>query len=166
MAVPKKETLEERVQELSQQLSQVAPALNSESDKLGASISKLEDRIKPLGLGVSSWAVIDAWHSEDGTHYSYDEIGYTRTNGKWGFAIRSRSGNEMEGDDDNTEWPFNEAPRGMRIRAVKKIPELLEKLVKDASSMTEDVSKCAGQVELFANAFTATIPSAPKEKKS
>ena len=151
----KKDSPLERVQEAFRQLSVVAPTLNSASDNLGKSISKLEDRLKVLGLGVSSWVAFSSWESEDRFQYSLEEIGYTKIAGKWGFSIRTRSGHEGlgQGEDTVQQWSFNEAPREMRVRSVSSIPDLLEKLIKDATKMVKAVGESAEHVELLATAL-------------
>jgi hypothetical protein len=165
MATPKDPPVE-RVQDLFRQLSKVAPSLNSASDKLGKSVTRLEDRLKPLGLGVTSWVDFNISHSPNGYNYHIEELGYTRSDGKWGFAIRTRQGSEVrEEDEDVTSWAFNEAPRSLRVRAVKKIPELLEKLIKDVGSMAKSVAETADEVDLLANALDA-VETTPREKKS
>jgi hypothetical protein len=159
------EALAKRVHDSCRQLAEVAPTLNSASDRLGVSVSKLEDHIKPLGLGVTSWVPFSSWHSQDGFQYSFEEIGYAKIGGKWGIAIRTRSGNEAYPEDDGDSWAFNEAPRDLRVRAVAKIPDLLEKLIKDTASMAKTVAESADQVDIFAEAFTAEIPTDPKVTK-
>jgi hypothetical protein len=162
----KKDSLLERVQESSRQLSVVAPTLNSASDNLGRSISKLEDRLKTLGLGISSWVAFSTWMSDDRFQYSSDEIGYTKTAGKWGFSIRVCSGHEGGDSDEIIQWSFNDAPREMRVRSISKIPDLLEKLIKDATEMAKAVSDSAEHVDFLTNALVLDPEAETKGKPS
>src|SRR5579871_464661 len=112
--------LAHRVQKAYKLLSKVASDLNTSSDKLGASISALDDALRKINLGVSSWVHFSESHSEDNLQYSFEDIGYTKIGGKWGLSIRTVSGDERAELDHVDQWPFNESPRGLRVKAVKK----------------------------------------------
>jgi hypothetical protein len=57
----------------------------------------------------------------DGMCYYYEQVGFAKINGKWSLAIRTVDG-DVRDDDDIESWPFNEAPRGLRVKAVYKLP--------------------------------------------
>ena len=121
----KMDDLVRRLQNSYRQLPLVATSLNTESDKLNASVTRLETLLKKHPIGVSSWVSFN--ESSDGNRYSSDEVGFAKINGKWGLAIRSVSGHMQYPDSEECEtWPFNESPRRLRVNAVSKFPELLE----------------------------------------
>lgn len=161
----KKEALVERVQESYRQLSVAATTLNSASDKLGASITALDVGLKKLNLGISAWVHFSEWHYEDGFRYQYDDIGYAKIGGKWGLAIRTIAGNEADGDQDSEQWPFNESPRGFRVRAVMKIPDLFETLIKEAGEIAKTVNQRSDEVDLLTEAINAIADQTAQEAK-
>jgi len=152
MAV-QKENLAERVQRTYKLLSAVATELNTSSDKLGASISALDSALRKINLGISSWVHFAESHSADNLQYSFEDIGYAKIGGKWGLAIRTVSGDERADFDHIDQWTFNESPRGLRVRAVKKVPELLDQLIQDASEMVKEVEEQIGTVDLLTAAI-------------
>ena len=165
MAVIKKETLQDRVQESYRQLSVAATNLGSASDKLGASITALDLALRKLNLGISAWVHISGGHYEDGFRYQYDDVGYAKIGGKWGLAIRTVGGNEADGDRDVDSWPFNDSPRLLRVRAVPKIPDLLETLIKEAGEITKTISKRSDEVDLLTGAINAIAEESVQEAK-
>jgi hypothetical protein len=158
--------LVERVQDSFRRLSVSAAELNSESDRLNASISALESALKKLGLGISSWYQYNKETLGDGSGYWIESIGYTKMNSKWGLALSTRFGNDV--DEDNVEtWPFNESPRHLRIKALKFIPQLLDQLNKDAVDFSKSVSDGIAEVDMFTEAIlclTEVKPSAATPK--
>ena len=138
-----------RVQSSYRELSAAAASLNKSSDSLGASVSNLDAALKKLGLGITSWAEFERG-SDDNCAWSSD-VGYTKNGGKWGIAIRSTF--HDGGEPDITEWPFHEAPRGLRIAAVAKIPELLDQLREDAEKLARRVDEKTSEVTLLTEAI-------------
>ena len=148
-------SLVERVDSLLPSLAANAANLNEASQSLSALIDQLDGALQRLNLGVTAWTVmlhggnaIDSAWSED--------LGYGRTGRKsWGLMLRKME--EHFGDPDSDqydEWPFNEAPRELRIRAVKHIPNLLKKLdeasqelVKNLSASIEGTAAIVGALE-------------------
>jgi hypothetical protein len=156
----------DRVKKSFSALSSVASALNVSSDKLSNNITALETELKKLSLGVSSSVIFDDRSPDGSPKYDFDKLLYSKTNGKWGFAIESMSGDERADTCDSYEvWPFNEAPRGKRVKAVKLIPDLLDKLAKDAGAMVADVDAQAGAVAEITAAISSTIPPSLFQQK-
>ena len=133
-----KDSLIQRVESSYRQLSTVASDLNSVSDELGKSISELDSALKKLNLGISVWVEISD-ESGNGGYFWREELGYGKVGGKWGVALRTVSGHRANEDDDVESWLFNDAPRSLRISAIGKIPELLEKLSVEASETAKQV---------------------------
>jgi hypothetical protein len=144
-----------RVSTTYSQLSSVAADLNAVSDALGKAVSDIDEGLKKLNLGVSAWVQVsgsDPSH-EDST-YEINEIGYDKVAGKWGIALRTRSGDANHPEDTETveEWPFNEATRASRLRAIDKIPELLNKLNNEATKVTKDLQEKLTDAQSVASA--------------
>ena len=148
-----------RVQESYRQLSVAATTLNTASDALSKSISDLDAVLRKLGLGVSAWIPFREERPVDTTlaRYETDEIGYAKSGGKWCLSIRTglRSGQIGLGDDVFEQWPFNEAPRALRVRAVTKIPDLLDQLNKDAIAAAKNIADKAAEVDQLTVAMVA-----------
>jgi hypothetical protein len=162
----KEETLSSRAQTSYQKLATAAVTLNTTSDQLGKVIVELDAALKALNLGISSWVSFNEWTDENGSDYSCDQLGYSKVGGKWGIALRSLSGNYNFPEDTSVDgpWLFNDAPRALRIPAIDKVPELLEKLTKDAVATTEKINEKLHQSRELAKAITglASAKESPK----
>jgi hypothetical protein len=147
-----------KIQTHFQTLSSAAPALNAASDDLTKAVTVLDEAIKRLNVGLSSWVSFRSRGVEE-WEYDDDEIGYTKVDGKWGIALRRVWGDhnrETFGADG--PWLFNDAPRELRLLGVDKIPELIEALGKEAADTTKKVQEKARQVRDLATAI-AEIPN-------
>ncbi|MGA2593158.1 MAG: hypothetical protein ABSH32_24855 [Bryobacteraceae bacterium] len=164
MAV-QKENLAERVQRSYKLLSAVATDLNTASDRLGASVATLETLLRKLNLGVSTWVHFTKSHSENSEYYYFEDIGYTKLSGKWGLAIRTVSGAEFADQDEVDAWAFNEAPRGLRVKSIVKVPDLLDQLIKEATGMIKDINEGAAVVDLLASAMNSGPPDSVFHRK-
>jgi len=154
-----------RAQTSYQKLTTAAANLNTASDQLGKIVVELEAALKSLNLGISSWVSFSAW--QDGSDWSSDDIGYAKIDGKWGIAIRSISGNYdfPEGGEKTGEWPFNDAPRALRIHAIDKFPDLLEKLVKDAVAFTDQINNKLKQSKELSTAINGVAKGTDRPPK-
>ena|SRR6266853_714645 len=158
--MPNEPSAPERVQAAFRKLSAAATSLNAASDELGKTITELDAALKYLNLGVPAWVQICGNEDENGNYWTRS-IGYARIGNQWGIALGTVSGNNNFDDADEEEWLFNDAPRWMRIEGVAKIPELLEKLTKQASETTERIKKKTAE----AKELTAAIKAAASEPK-
>ena len=113
--------------------------------------------MRNLSLGITGWVTFaDRSPDHDANLYDFDQVGYAKSGGKWGLSIRTWSGySEAEGSDKIEHWPFNEAPRALRVRAVAKIPALLDRLNKDAIAAAKSIAEKAGEVDQLTAAMTA-----------
>ena len=151
----------ERVQAAFRNLSTSATNLNAASDELRKTVSILEEALKHLNLGISTWVTITGDEQSNGDYWSRD-LGYVRFGGKWGIALREVAGNHaFEEDEKDETWSFNDAPRWLRIEGISKIPELLEKLIKQADDTTERIRKKTVE----ANELAAAIKAAAAESR-
>jgi len=124
------------------ELTNAADILNVVSDALGKAVSDIDDGLKKLNLGIIVWVNVyeDASNSDDPNYY-IEEIGYSKISSKWGITLRTRAGNEYSPDDreDVETWLFNDAPRTLRLKAIEKLPELVNKLSQEAAMMTKQL---------------------------
>jgi prefoldin subunit 5 len=151
----------ERVQVAFRGLSAVSSELNAASDALGQVIAELDSALQKLNLGVSAWVEISKGADDYGSYWSRD-VGYTKIGSTWGIALREVDGHESTPDDTIESWLFNSAPRWLRIEAVGKIPDLLEKLIKQAEDTTKRLKKKTDE----AKALTAAMKEAAATSKA
>jgi cell division septum initiation protein DivIVA len=154
----------ERVQNSIQQLPTAAASLNAATDQLGKSVGELDGVLRKFSLGIPTWVPFSSSPNSLFPRYYHEDIGYAKIGGKWGVAIRTVDGDEVsDAGDDIEQWLFSDSPRLLRVRAIEKIPELLEALLKNAAEMTEKITAKAEEVA----ALTAAINSAidPRQKR-
>ena len=135
--------LAKRMAELLPSLAATAANLNNASKKLTEIIERLDGALQRLNLGVTAWVQVNGANSSpDLSAFWSEDLGYSRIGRKWGLALRRIEGdhalNEWELLD---EWPFNEAPRDLRIGAITRIPKLLKKLDQEAQMVAEEISE-------------------------
>ena len=150
-----------------EQLASASQELNTVSNKLGTSISKVESALRRLNVGVPAWVTVKSGHSDDGLFYDLEEVGYDKIRKDWCLAIRIRSGHEGDPDGESFEmWPFNEAPRQLRIGAAGTLPRLLDELTKQAQKTTEEIRAKLDIANQFADlVLDASIPKKPTSRK-
>lgn len=138
------------------QLSSFADSLNKASDEFSKVVGGLNKALQRLNVGLEVWVTYTKWNGDDGS-YGSEQIGYTKLAGNWGIAIRAFEGFQIsQGDDLLGEWAFNDAPREMRLKAVEKLPELVDALGKEAKLMTEKIHKKLADTKAFAAAIGIT----------
>lgn len=145
------------------ELTKAAEVLNGVTDAFGKAVSDIDEALKKLNLGIVAWVMVDeqGGHSDDPV-YHIQEIGYSKVSGKWGIALRTRTGNVANSYDDREEveiWLFNEATRALRLKAIEKLPELVNKLSKEATQMTKQL-----QLKLSDIQAVAAVLNPPKAK--
>lgn len=151
----------DRLRESYAKLAHVAPELNAVSDELGKSIEKVEAVLRKLGLGVVTWFTFDT-SSDQYFNYTKKLIGYRKSAGKWRIMINLETGDDQSGQIGSDDyWPFNEAPRDLRVEAVAAIPDLLEKLHEEALGM---IKKTKASREL-ADKMVAALEEVASDKK-
>lgn len=133
---------QERIQPAFKRLSDTAATLNAASDQLSAVISQLNSALQKLNIGISGWIKLSGGTNSANGEYSVRELGYARMGKMWGVTLRERSGQlGREEDEERETWPFQEAPRWLRLEAVSKIPNLIDHLVDQAESTAQRVVK-------------------------
>jgi uncharacterized protein YoxC len=152
----------DRVKKLVAELPTAASTLNDATDQLGKSIGSLDALLKKFSLGVPTWVSFNSEANEIADYYYNEDLGYAKIGGKWGVAVRTVEYNPGRPDSDIEQWLFNDAPRLLRVRAVEKIPELLEALLESAAEMSKRIAEKASEVD----ALTAGMNSVIEPRKS
>lgn len=137
------------------ELADSAARLNAVSDEFAKAVAPIETALKRLNLGVSAWHVYYAPKPDEDGDYWERRIGYAKVGGKWGLALANVSGNVSYPDNHVEEWPFNDAPRWMRVEAIDHVPALLQELVKEANSTASELSKKTAVARELAVTITA-----------
>jgi hypothetical protein len=132
-------------------LSTSATEVNKASAVLASAVSQLDEMLKRLNLGITGWVVIRSRGTEPPEYDDY-ELGYARVNSKWGLAIRRVHG-DPDHEDVEGPWAFNDAKRELRIGAVDKIPELLEKLAQKTADTAEQLAEKTREVLEYSSAI-------------
>ena len=150
--------LSERVSSFYSQLSTAAKDLNAVSDELGKCISQIDSALKKLNLGITVWVSI---RGDKGARDSFDsefwseDIGYAKVSGSWGVSLRKLEGDYSRPDQERVEeWLFNDGPRVLRLSAIEKIPELLEKMSNEAVQTTQNIRAKLSEAQAVADAVS------------
>jgi methyl-accepting chemotaxis protein len=147
------------IQTTFKQLSAAAAELNAASDELSKPMSVCEAALKKLNLGISAWVELSG--ADSGGYWWDRGLGYAQLKDRWGIALRMREGHVSDEVQDTVEmWPFNDAPRWMRIEAVAKLPDLLEALLKQAEDTTRHIKKKIAMVNELIAAITTIAEDA------
>ena len=154
--------LVKRVTKLLPSLAATAANLNNASTLLIEAIERLDGALQRLNLGVTAWVKVHDHFVPDNSISWSEELGYTRIGRKWGLVLRkTREDHFLDGFEVLNEWPFNEAPRDLRIEAIGKIPRLLKELDRVAQMVAEDISE---SIDATGPIVTAIEDSAPPQR--
>jgi hypothetical protein len=156
----------ERVAASYKRLAASAEVLSSKSDTFSQQVAVLDLALQKLNVGVIAWERIRGWEEPDGGSYWGEDVGYAKVGGRWGIAIRERSGHNNADVHDCEEWLFADAPRELRISAIDKIPDLLDKLVKYADKTARKIDEKTAQTKELAAALTKAAAEVEQQKKA
>ena len=142
------------------QLSVLSKSLNEASDELSKQISAIESALNQFKLGIWVWVheplLIETERSdpdENGKQFEYNyyhQLGYGKHNEKWGLLVSYY----WEGSDENMKIVFlRDASRELRIKAIGKIPALLDVLAENMSELTQETTKKASEAKELAAAL-------------
>ena len=154
----------ERIAAAYKRLAQSAESLSSKTDEFSRQIAVLDSALKKLDLGIIAWERIRGGEDKSGNYWSED-VGYAKINGKWGIAIRERSGNTNVGTEEIDEWLFNDAPRSLRISAIDQMPGLLNKLVASTGKTARKVDEKIAQAKSLASALNRAVSEVEQERR-
>ncbi len=128
-------------------LSEVAPSLNSASDKLTKTVALLDEALKRLNIGLTVWVDFRHRGDDDPNCYNVDQVGYTKVGGVWGLALRHIWGTESYEDfHEEGPWLFNDATREQRLLSVEKFPEVVERLATEAVTTKKQIEEKTQEV--------------------
>src|SRR6266478_7019639 len=125
------------------QLSSLSKSLNEASDELSKQISAIESAINEFKLGIWAWVrkpIVTEFELSDPDekgkrfelNYHY-QLGYGKHNGKWGLLVSYF----WEANEEDAEIEFlRDVSRELRIKAMDKIPDLLDVLAKEMYALT------------------------------
>lgn len=142
-------------------VSSLASKLNNATDDLNATIAKIEERLKGIGLAVWVDLTLDERntraHADDGgdgyyvhTTIAWD-LGYAKVGDAWRIAAKRCTGTattrdgaiddsvDREWSDDGEPVALVTAPRSVRVAAVKYLDDLLDKIAQQAERFIADV---------------------------
>ena len=151
----------ERIVAAFAKLTESARNINAVSDELAKPIAAIEASLKRLNVGVACWTKING--GSDGYAFWSHDVGYLRVKGEWCLAIQTSKGPEHSPEESIDEvWPFNEAPRYLRVQAVDKLPELIEALVEAADATAKRLKEKVAPAQELAAAINPAIHSKKK----
>jgi hypothetical protein len=158
----------ERASAAYKRLAASADVLSSKSDEFAKLVETVDWVLKRLNLGVTAWERFSGDDNNGTGEYWSNDVGYAKVNRKWGIAIRVRSGNHTDAIEDREyeEWPFNDAPRPLRIEAIDKIPDLLEMLIKAADKTAKKIDEKMADARQLSNALQAAADEIAQQKKA
>ena len=153
------DSLIERVGELLPSLAATAANLNNASKELTKVIERLDGALQRLNLGVPAWVELHGHSLPDNSTSWSEELGYSKIERKWGLTLRkTRNDHFLDEFEVLDAWPFNEAPRDLRLRALGKIPKLLKELDRVAQMMAEEISESIDGTVTLAKAIEESAP--------
>jgi hypothetical protein len=155
----------ERVSLAYKRLAAAADILTSKSDEFAKIVTLFDVALKKLNLGITAWERIRGSDDDGNGNYWSEDVGYAKVEGKWGIAIRERSGNHNLEEVTVEEWLFNAAPRPLRISAIDQIPDLIEKLVKSAEKTARKIDEKTAQARDFAAAISKAASEVEQGRK-
>lgn len=151
----------DRISAAFDKLTVSAKSINDVSNELAKYVSSLEHALERLNVGVACWTKISS--GSDGFNYWSQDVGYTLLSRKWRLAIRTVSGNEGDPErEDGDVWAFNDAPRYLRVKAVDKLPDLIEALVEATDAAAKRLTEKVAPAKEIAGTVNALLNSKKK----
>jgi len=149
-----------------QELTKSANSLNTLSDQLNKEVAGAESALNNIGIGLTAYVTTEPSPDDpsDPLQYDFWRIGYEKHAGKWGITIGHLWGHEAFPESEKEEtWAFKDAPREHRLKAVEKIPELIDALVKKANEFSADLTASMSFAQALAATLTNSNGSASKK---
>jgi hypothetical protein len=143
-------------------LLQSSGQLNQASDILGSSVAQVDETLRSLNLGIPAKVRFHGTADEDG--FVDQCLVYDKYDGRWCLLITSVSGPDGgdESDFHYEVWPFGDAPRTLRTKAIDVLPQLLETLVTLTDDATREVQSKAQQATELAQTLKSIAPARKK----
>lgn len=135
----------------------------SASHQFSKPFAEIERAIKELNLPVVTWQKVVEGEDNYGGYWSR-EVGYARSRGYWGLALRSVRGHHSWEEDEIEQWPFDEAPGSLQLEALDKLPDLLEAIIKNADKTTKKLEEKTPEAQDLAQAIKDASTELREEK--
>jgi hypothetical protein len=145
-------------------LSAAANNLNAASDAFGEAVRAVDESLNKLNPGVEAWVVVSRSASDENAPWevSEDRLGYAKTNGRWGLSLTTVEIDNEDGEEDTQgSWLFNDAPRGLRLRAIDHVPALVEALAREVGHTAKRVAESVEIAQQIAGSISAMAPMNP-----
>lgn len=140
------------------ELSGLSRKLNEKSDTLNATITKVEEKLNALNLGVEAWLDIalesgTPYYGEDDEAQRYPRKdvtvpGYAKISDEWCLAFREETWHQVEDNFGRTVWetqwavdprPLLSAPRNIRAKALSHVSDLLNVIKHNAEQLLKGI---------------------------
>ena len=132
-------------------LTSLSQALDNVSDQLSQNIKEIESALDELNCGFWAWVKDDPLQvdeisgtDKDGKQTSVhliQQLGYGKHSGKWSFLVAS--GTQESWDTDATITLLRDASRELKLRAMDRVPKLLDLLAEGLTRITEETAQRA-----------------------
>jgi hypothetical protein len=139
------------------ELTQSAKTLNQESDSINALISKFEETLTAINLGLEVWLTYPSlrsgrWTEENDEGVTTDEgtqdeeLGFTKVADKWRLAVRTATYRIERGTSGLTllsterPWPLLDQSREIRIEALRHFPALAARMKQAADAAVKAIT--------------------------
>jgi hypothetical protein len=142
-------------------LTSLSQVLNNASDQLSQSIGEIEGALNQLNWGVSAWVHDDPVSVEEFSKAGPDgnpikvhklqELGYANSGGTWGIVLAS--GTEESWPEDVKITFLRDAPLEVKLRAMERIPRLLDEVAEGLNKITQQATQKAAEAKEIASAL-------------
>ena len=161
-------TPSERMSAAFSRLRTSASQIKALSNELDQHVDALERALAKLDLRVACWTRLSEWMGPDNDTFKRTYVGYSEHKRRWRIVVQTSEGRDSFPDEsDDTTWTFEEAPQYLRVKAVDKLPELVEDLVASVDKTAERMKKKVGPAAEIAKAVqTLTIRQVVQKAKA
>jgi hypothetical protein len=134
------------------------------SATLSKFVRQVEQALDELDLRVACYTQISESRDSYGDDsFTREYIGYIEHQGRWQIVLNVDEGfDSRPGDVDEKIWPFDLSPQYLRIKAVDKLPELIDSL---AATLDKTSQRMAQKLEA-AQEIASAVTSLSKKKVS
>ena len=123
-------------------LQDLSTRLNESTDALNKAVSEVEAHFATLRLGVEVWLEEPLSKEMDkvvevslATMFEKTYFGYAKHDGKWGLCFKKENVGNI------SFFPFAQAPRSLRIKAMQRLPKLMREFEKRAEAAVQEVEE-------------------------
>jgi hypothetical protein len=143
-----------------------AKEITAVSDELSRAVQGIERALGRLNLRVACWTLLSEWKANDQDEFRREYVGYIELHKQWRIVVRTSEGFDSQPDDaDDVTWKFDDAPQYLRIKAVDKLPDLVEALVATVEKTMSRMKKKIAHTQEFENAVASLGIKVVKVKK-